>query len=195
MHSAIFPLQKVLFPAARMTLQIFEPRYVQMVKDCMRSGQGFVVSLLDTGEEVMQPGKPAAFRDVACLADIVDWQRLDNGLLGIEIEGQVPVNIEQWAQQDDGLYTGDVSTRAESDHIPLPEEGRELVEWLQNLTMRQNPDIKCDWSCANQVSYRLAQVMPLTQLQKQLLLEIENPLHRLSQIQQLLLTAEHSFNA
>ena len=195
MHSAIFPLQTVLFPAARMKLQIFEPRYVQMVKDCMQQSCGFVVSYLDAGEEVLKPGQTAIFRDVACLASIVDWQRLDNGLLGIEIEGQSVVSIDQHDQLDNGLHVGEITPRSESDHVSLPEEGRELVEWLQNLTMRQNPEMACDWSCANQVSYRLAQVMPLTQLQKQLLLEIEDPLHRLSQIQQLLLTAEHSFNA
>ena len=48
----LFPLPLVLFPGGRLPLQIFEVRYLDMVKSCMRENSGFGVVMLETGGEV-----------------------------------------------------------------------------------------------------------------------------------------------
>lgn len=195
MESAIFPLHAVLFPRARLQLQIFEPRYVDMVKHCINQETGFVISYIEAGEEVLQRDRSAVFSDIGCYAQIVDWQRLDNGLLGIEIEGHNVVSIERFEQHLDGLYTGHLDCWPVKGHVSIPEGCRGLVEWLQGMTLHQHHQLPCDWSCAEQVSYRLAQILPISLQQKQHILETYSAAERLELMQNWLLATEQAFNA
>src|SRR5210317_1685183 len=84
----LFPLSSVLLPCGRIPLQIFEQRYLDLVRDSMKSGTPFGVVWIRRGEEVAQRGSVAAdLGDYGTCARIVDWDQLPNGLLGITIEG------------------------------------------------------------------------------------------------------------
>ncbi|WP_101757630.1 LON peptidase substrate-binding domain-containing protein [Oceanicoccus sp. KOV_DT_Chl] len=85
----LFPLGSVLFPQGRMSLQIFEPRYLDLVSRCLKDDSGFGVVWLRQGREVHKPEQAVdpRFAQVGCYATIVDWDSLPNGLLGITIEG------------------------------------------------------------------------------------------------------------
>jgi len=84
----LFPLRSVLFPRGKLSLQIFEKRYIDMVANSLRDGSGFGVILLKEGEEVMKPGRSQQLYAIGTYARIIDWDQLENGLLGITVEGE-----------------------------------------------------------------------------------------------------------
>ena len=47
----LFPLNSVVFPGGALPLRLFEPRYLDMVKDCMRNEHGFGIVLIKNGQE------------------------------------------------------------------------------------------------------------------------------------------------
>ena len=65
----LFPLGSVLFPGGQLSLRIFEPRYLDLVKRCGRSGEGFGVCLILDGREVGEPATPAAHGTEAVIVD------------------------------------------------------------------------------------------------------------------------------
>src|SRR3982074_2077521 len=80
----LFPLNTVLFPGGRLPLQIFEQRYMEMAKACLRDGSPFGVGLSREGAEV---GAPAMPMDIGCLARIVEWDMEQLGVLQISARG------------------------------------------------------------------------------------------------------------
>ncbi len=80
----VFPLGTVLFPGGPLPLRIFEPRYLDMVSDCLRSERPFGVCLIRTGKEVGEPAEP---HRTGTLARIADWGKDDRGILTIEAAG------------------------------------------------------------------------------------------------------------
>ena len=82
--SPIFPLNVNVLPGAFLPLQIFEPRYIDMVRDCLSKAEGFCIVLSKEGD-----GKNTDFpshHDIATYVEIVDFNQLDNGLLGITVK-------------------------------------------------------------------------------------------------------------
>lgn len=195
MELAIFPLHTVLVPKARIRLQIFEPRYVDMVKECLQEQSEFVVTLLETGEEVLTPDQQAVFRDTGCTAAIVDWTVLPGDLLGIEIEGRQVASVDSFWQEDSGLYKGRHSLWPAPEHVPLPPAGRSAAEWLQGILSDQAKHLGINWSCAQDVSYRLAHFLPVSSERKQEALEQKDALTRLEMVQSWLFEASGQFNA
>ena len=80
----LFPLNTVLFPDGLLPLRIFEPRYVDMISECLKSGTGFGVCLISDGQET---GQAASIYEIGTLANIVDFQTEEDGLLGITVLG------------------------------------------------------------------------------------------------------------
>ena len=67
----IFPLNTVLYPGGMLPLRIFEQRYLQMTRDCLRDATPFGVCRIIEGAEV---GKPALPEAVGCTAVIAEWE-------------------------------------------------------------------------------------------------------------------------
>ena len=105
----LFPLSAVLVPHGRMPLQIFERRYLDLVRDCMRNNSGFGVIWIRRGPEVAagDTGEPE-LGDYGTYARIVDWDQLPNGLLGITIEGAERFELARHHRADSGLVMGEV---------------------------------------------------------------------------------------
>ena len=101
----LFPLGALLLPAATLPLQIFEPRYLMMVSRCTREDEGFVVTLAEPRGGHTQYG---------CYGKIIDFGQLDNGLLGITVEGRARVNVTEPERDATGLWWGRVEPRPES---------------------------------------------------------------------------------
>ena len=92
---ALFPLSSVLLPSGRMSLQIFEQRYLDLVAHCMRESEGFGIVWLQQGSEVSGASLDTPnVGEYGTYARIVDWDQLPNGLLGITIEGQEPFDLQ-----------------------------------------------------------------------------------------------------
>lgn len=171
---ALFPLNTVLFPGGILPLQIFEQRYLQLIKDCMKNNQGFVVVLIGHGKEVADT--PEVYR-IGTYAEITDWQTLKNSLLGITIEGRYRVKIHDIAVRDDGLVTGNTTELdiTESSAVIAAADIDYLTDTLNTLikhpfAAERYADFPC--SSINDICHRLSELLPISNQERQSLLEI-----------------------
>lgn len=175
----LFPLHLPLMPGGPLPLRIFEPRYLSMIGDCLRSNSPFGVALITKGGET---GQAAAFHSVGTLAHIIDWNQGEDGLLHIETVGQQRFRVLDSQVRDDQLVL------AEIQHLPdqpaeLPARFREQAEWLRETLPRLEAyqSIEMEPDDANWVAYRLAELL-LRPSQRQSALEQDDPLRRLEQV-------------
>nr|WP_315594242.1 LON peptidase substrate-binding domain-containing protein [uncultured Cupriavidus sp.] len=103
----LFPLNTVLFPDGRLPLRIFEKRYVDMVRNCMRDTTPFGVCLIASGEEVARPGHTTEPEEIGCLAEIVDCNMEQLGVLLIETRGRQRFRVLSRTTRDDGLLVAE----------------------------------------------------------------------------------------
>lgn len=188
----IFPLNSVILPGGKVPLQLFEPRYIDMVSRCLKQDRGFVMALLQSGSEA-GPG-PARFSDTGTRVRVADFRQLDNGLLGITVEGTEKVSIERNWQQADGLNLGDVRCLPAEPRVSLPEHYGELADVLRALSEHpviRELDMSVDYSDARHIGWRLTELLPLDRARKQELAELQDPLERLARLEILLHSLEN----
>ena len=101
----LFPLNTVLFPGGLLPLKIFEPRYLDLVSDCMRNNTGFGICLISEGQEA---GEPATVHEIGTMVNIVDWERRSDGLLGILVHGERRFRVKSTRTEKNGLLVADV---------------------------------------------------------------------------------------
>src|ERR1700756_1824023 len=101
----IFPLGTVLYPAGRLPLRIFEPRYVEMTRACLRDNSVFGVALIRAGYEV---GRPAVPCDIGCTARIVEWSDPVPGQFLLEARGETVFRIRERWTSESGLIVARV---------------------------------------------------------------------------------------
>lgn len=94
----LFPLNTVLFPGGVLPLKVFEARYIDMIRDCMKRNAPFGVVLIKTGQEV---GKAAEPESVGCLAQITQWDMETPGLLMLRTVGTERFRIINLRKQAD----------------------------------------------------------------------------------------------
>jgi len=175
----LFPLNIVLFPDGPLPLRIFETRYVDMVRRCMRDGQGFGVVLIRDGSEA---GGPAETRDVGTMAKIVDFDQLPDGLLGLTCVGGQKFRILSRRRQADGLNIGEVEWLDAEPEQSVPPRHARLAELLETVLPQLGEvyaGIEMRLGDAAWVGHRLAEILPLELGDKQFCLELDDPLHRL----------------
>ena len=173
----LFPLGSVLLPFGRMPLQIFEQRYLDLVRDCMKSNSPFGVVWIRRGAEVAQRGRAAPdLGDYGTSARIVDWDQLPNGLLGITIEGAQRFELHETAIRANGLVVGEVQLQNAPAPTAVLESWLSLADVLRTLETHphvQRMNLSLDYNNAWQVAYTLIQLLPLEESLKYELLEIE----------------------
>jgi Lon protease-like protein len=174
----LFPLNIVLFPGGPLPLRIFETRYLDMVRNCMRNSAGFGVALIRTGEEV----GPAETYDVGTMARIVDFHQLQDGLLGLSCVGEQRFRVHSHRRQPDGLNIAETEPLAVEEPTPIPAQHTGLAELLQSVLPQLGEtyaDIEMHLDDAVWVGYRLAEILPMAPADKQYLLELTDPIRRL----------------
>jgi len=175
---SLFPLSGVLLPYGRMPLQIFEPRYLDLVRDCMKTGSLFGVVWIQRGAEVAQPGTASAqLGDYGSTARIIDWDQLPNGLLGLTIQGDQRFDLHSTTVRANGLVVGEVTMRDPSPAAAMEGRWQTLVDVLQSLETHphvQRMALEVDYNDAWQVAYTLVQLLPLEEALKYHLLGIDD---------------------
>jgi uncharacterized protein len=170
----LFPLSAVLLPGGRIPLKIFEPRYLDLVRDCMRTSSPFGVVWIRRGAEVAQPGRAAPeLGDYGTCAHIVDWNQLPNGLLGITIEGGRRFDLGDTQARANNLVVGQVELRPATVPARLSTEWLPLVDVLRSLESHpqvQRLQLRVDYNDAWQVGFALTQLLPLEEAVKYRLL-------------------------
>jgi uncharacterized protein len=188
----IFPLKAVLFPGGLLPLKVFEQRYIEMTKACLKDGKPFGVCLLRDGQEVMHTGATASgvdFADIGTLARITDCDVPQPGILHLRTEGGARFKVQSHAITDLGLVVGQVTPLAPEPTLPLPEAYQPLAALLELLIERvgrENFAATPATGDASWVGYRLAEMLPLPLPIKQSMLEINDCEVRLKVIAQFL---------
>ena len=168
----LFPLSVALLPYGRMPLQIFEQRYLDLVKHAMRSGEGFGIIAIERGAEVAPVDVPA-LAPIGCIASIVDWDQLENGLLGNTVQGGQRFRPHHAWREGNGLIRAEVETLPALAPAPMTEAWEPLRTVLEGLAEHphvQRIGLDVDRDDAWQVGFTLVQLLPIDERLKVVLL-------------------------
>ena len=175
----IFPLNTVLFPGALLPLKIFEVRYIDMARACLREGTSFGVCLIREGSEV---GTPAVPFDVGCLARIAECDVEELGVLKVRIEGTERFRLRSTEVNRQGLIVGATEPLMPEATVTDTQGLAECAEFLRKVI----PAIGADrfgtplrFEDASWVGFRLAEILPLRNDVRQRLLEVTDAALRL----------------
>lgn len=182
----IFPLNTVLFPGGVQPLKIFEQRYLDMAAACMKDASPFGICLIDKGNEV---GEAATPHVLGTLASIADWEMEQLGILLVTTRGGRRFRIIDSHVDDDKLLRAKVELLPEPGAVALPPERRRLLPLLRRVVADLGADRipePHDYDNALWVGYRITEVLPIQNLAKQKLLELDDPLARLEILEKFL---------
>lgn len=186
----LFPLSTVLFPGGLLPLKIFEARYVDMVRACLRDERPFGVCMLHSGSEVAQPGVPTTPEAVGCLAEIMNCDVEQYGLMLIRARGVQRFRLVEWHTEPDGLLVGHGrlipadNPAAGDEHLAQLAACAEVLERIINTFSDRDPDNvpflePFDLTDTAWVSNRLGEILPIPVRARQKLMEIEDAAARL----------------
>ena len=176
---ALFPLHAVLFPGGPLPLRIFETRYTDMVRRCMRTQEPFGVVMIQEGDEA---GVVATTATVGCTARIVDFHTLHDGLLGISCVGERKFRVLRVWRADDGLNMGEVAWLPVEPELPVPADCERLASTLRHALEEladHYENVARKFDDAAWIGARIAELLPIELADKQALLELDDPLERL----------------
>jgi Lon protease-like protein len=175
----IFPLGTVLFPGGMLPLRVFETRYMDMTRECMRAGTPFGVCLIRQGAEV---GAPAVPEPIGTLAHIVDWDMRELGVLALRVAGGDRFRIRDQHTTRQGLVRAAVERVAAEEDAALEPRYAGCVRLLQLVVLDQPAGTFAEphrFESASWVGYRLCEVLPLPLAARQRLLELGDSVSRL----------------
>jgi len=184
---ALFPLQTVLFPDARLGLKVFEARYLDLVAECLRTRQPFGVVCLRQGSEAGNGRGPVEMEQVGVLAHIDEVDAEQAGILHLRCSGGTRFRLLAAPEQrPNGLWVGHAE-RIAADPPRLPGAAMmqtvgALAEAIRKLKQQEKvpfaPPFRLD--DAGWVANRWCELLPVSLAAKQKLMELEDPVLRLS---------------
>jgi Lon protease-like protein len=172
----LFPLHTVLFPGQMLPLRVFEPRYQQMLDDCLQGERTFGVTLIQSGSEVGPAAIPHVVGTSAIIQNVV---RLPDGRRQIITRGSERFQLQEyWATEKPYLmcrvHNWPWRASRHPDDELVQTVGRRLEQYV-SLWSRAN-DVKVSLEQLPQEPTRLAMLsaiaLQVSLRQKQALLEI-----------------------
>lgn len=188
----LFPLGTVLFPDGALPLRIFEARYMDMVRECMKLEREFGVCRIIEGTET---GPAAEHEAIGCLARIVHWDMPQLGLLHIRATGTRRFRVEARRVEPNALIRADLTLIDADVATPIPAElqpcGDLLRRLVEELEQRAGPaphvvNRPYRFDCAGWVANRLAELLPIDPAVKQTLMVLDEPVGRLYLVKRIL---------
>jgi Lon protease-like protein len=175
----IFPLQTVLYPGSLLPLRIFEVRYMDMAKACLKEKSAFGICLIKEGKEV---GVPAVPENVGCLARIADCDMEELGILKVKAEGLERFRIVSIEVNRQGLIVGEIEKHGAETVAGEVPGFTACADFLAKLIAGIGAERFAQpfqFEDPSWVSFRLAEILPLRNDVKQKLLELTDPLLRI----------------
>ena len=187
--SPLFPLTIHVLPGAFLPLQIFEPRYIDMVRRSLSNSEGFSI-VLSKQENTYEVSENLPYHKIATYVEIVDFDQLANGLLGITVQGKQKIVIEDTWKQEDELIIGKIKKVRENDD-DLSKDPVYFDLWNMVKEITNHPEIKklnleLNLESSISVGYILASVLPLRPQEKQTILEFEDPRDKLDYLKEII---------
>jgi Lon protease-like protein len=181
----LFPLGTVLFPGGMLPLKIFEQRYLEMTKACLRDNLPFGVCLIREGHEV---GAPAAPESVGCVATIEQWDMPHTGMFHLLARGGDRFRIHETSVAANGLISGEVELLSPAEPCAPDPQCVDLIKRIIEQVGAENFPQPLKLEEGAWVAYRLAEMMPFSMVQKQRLLEMDSTSAVLEDLRKLLTT-------
>jgi uncharacterized protein len=181
----LFPLQAVLFPGGLLSLKVFEARYLDLVGSCLREQRPFGVVALKQGPEVRGAGDRVAFESVGTLAELIDVDSPQSGILQVRCRGTTRFTIGSAHQQADGLWLAAVTDIADDETTPPAEAQvdtvRSLAKAIGSLKAQGvQPFLEpYRFDDAGWVANRWCEILPISLAAKQKLMELPDATVRL----------------
>ena len=190
MQVPLFPLNTVMFPGGVLPLRIFEPRYLDMVSDCLRSDTPIGVVLIRDGLEV---GKAAQTHAVGTLCVISYWNRRNDGLLGITLTGTQRFRITDHEVRPNQLILADIETLPSVQPVPINSKYQGMANLLRKIISQLEPPyttMPAHYDDLEWISARLCELLPIPLDYKQALLEYDDIIARIEQLYALMQQSE-----
>jgi Lon protease-like protein len=184
-----------LFPGGLLPLRVFEARYMDMVSACMKAKTPFGVCLIREGTEVARKrGEAAKPEDVGCMAEILDFDMEELGVLNIVTVGRTRFRILESHVEPDGLIRAQVEPLINDEAAPVAASQKDCAQLLANIIAdmeverSQNPESRgkpfpfaapFSFDDAGWVANRLCEVLSVPLKAKQKLMELDDPSQRL----------------
>jgi uncharacterized protein len=188
-EAPIFPLGSVLFPGGTMALKIFEQRYMDMAKQCLKHAAPFGIALIREGEEV---GTPALSHPVGTLARIDDWEMATLGVLEVRVKGEERFRVLEQKVLPSGLIVGNLELIDADDSSASPALAA-CATFLKTVHSKIYADARPDslpdesqYLDISWVSFRLTEILPFSNSVKQKMLELTDAKMRLEILQRFL---------
>jgi Lon protease-like protein len=180
----IFPLGTVLFPGGLLPLKVFEQRYIEMTKACLRDNRPFGVCLIREGREV---GTAAVPEPVGCLAIIEQWDMPQLGMFQLVARGDTRFRIREMRVAPNHLISATIE--------PLPPDTgtdaadplcREVLAAIVDKVGVERFPAPIRLDDAAWIGFRLAEMLPIEMRAKQELLELTDAGQRLERLRAVL---------
>jgi uncharacterized protein len=199
MRLPLFPLSTVLFPGGVLPLRIFEARYMDMARDCLRDELSFGVCML-TDPKASESSRNASIAEVGCSATIGAWDMRQLGLLHVRAIGGQRFRILESRTERNGLKVAEVDWIEEDTDAPIAPEHAPCVDLLRRVfddlraqVAERRRELVDDDDVLNRppfeepfnlessswVSNRLCEVLPVPLKAKQKLMELDDGRARL----------------
>jgi Lon protease-like protein len=191
----LFPLSHGLFPDGMLSLQIFEVRYLDLIKRCYQEQLPFGVVWLKKGSEVQVPGETPLLHAFGCSAHIRDFEQVRPNLFHVICQGGLRFELNETIPGPFGVWQGDISTLAQDPEVAIPASlehhagrlGKLIASAQKQGQLHRLPILQpylldqCGW-----VANRYAEALDISSALKVKLLCEPDPLKRLETIDSLM---------
>ena len=188
----LFPLQTVLFPGGLLSLKVFEARYLDLAATCLREHRPFGVVALLKGHEVRRGDDVVAFEDVGVVAELLEVDSTQPGILQVRCRGMQRFRVEGTRQQADGLWIGEVELLPDDEPVAPGEAMLETVRGLANAIASLKGkgvepfEAPYQFDNAGWVANRWCEILPIPLAAKQKLMELPDGRVRLALVDEYL---------
>lgn len=179
----LFPLHTVLFPGGVLQLRVFEQRYLEMTKVCLRDDAPFGAALIREGREV---GSPAVPETVGCLARIAQWDMPQLGLFHLVAHGTERFRILDTRVARDGLITASIELLPAEAAAEVDATCRDVLRLVIEKAGAERFPAPLRLEDAAWVAYRLAEILPIDTAARQQMLEMQDAAERFTHLRGLL---------
>ena len=191
MKITLFPLNTVLFPGGPLPLRVFEPRYLDMVSQSMKTESPIGVVLIKDGHEV---GPAPEVYNTGTITNITYWHKRNDGLLGVTLTATQRFRILDTQVSDSQIMTAEIELIDNIDEVQFDDENKHLAPILEKILEQLDPPFKTierHIDNAEWVSARLIELLPTDLNVKQALLESNNIVERMAKIESILKDSKH----
>lgn len=178
----LFPLNTVLFPGGVLPLRVFEPRYLDMVSNCLRTETGIGVILIKEGSEVGNAAEP---HEMGTMTSICYWNKRKDGLLGVTLRGERRFKVISQRVESNQLLMAEVELLSAEAQAPMNDEYQHVADLLRQIITQLEPPyttMPTHYDDAGWVSARLVELLPLQLSEKQWFLQLQDPFERLVEL-------------